>query len=413
MINDSSKIISFDNTEYAFAHMNDAELKKARFLFSMMGNAFWLKLGLKLMPVAIKYHFPLTKTILRNTIFSHFVGGESLEKTFPASEKLAKYGVDVILDYGVEGLSTEEGFNQAEKAFIDVVNYAASQKSIPFISIKVTGIASFSLLERIHEAMQHSKKENVLERYQLVIRNLLPNDKAEWDLACTRFENICKAASKSSVAILVDAEESWIQDPVDALTTLMMEQFNKTKAVVYNTIQLYRHDRLRFLQHSIQMATIESYMLGVKLVRGAYMEKERARALENNYPSPIQPDKDSTDLDYNTAVDICLQQLDQISLIIATHNEQSNMLATLLCEEYEIPSNHQHVHFSQLYGMSDNITYNLAKNGFSVSKYLPFGPIKEVLPYLMRRAQENSSVAGQTGRELKLITKELERRKQK
>jgi proline dehydrogenase len=193
----------------------------------------------------------------------------------------------------------------------------------------------------------------------------------------------------------------------------MMEQFNKTKAVVYNTIQLYRHDRLRFLQHSIQMARIESYILGVKLVRGAYMEKERARALENNYPSPIQPDKDSTDLDYNTAVDICLQQLDQIAVIIATHNEESNLLATLLCEEYGIEEHNEHIHFSQLYGMSDNITYNLAKNGFSVSKYLPFGPIKEVLPYLMRRAQENSSVAGQTGRELNLITKELERRKQK
>jgi proline dehydrogenase len=413
MINDSSKIISFDNTEYAFAHMNNAELRKARFLFSMMGKAFWLKLGLKLMPLAIKYKFPFTKTILKRTIFNQFVGGENLEKTFPVSEKLAKYGVDVILDYGVEGLSTEEGFNQAEKAFIDVVNYAASQKSIPFVSIKVTGIASFTLLERIHEAMQHSKKENVLVRYQLVIRNLLPNDKAEWDLVCTRLENICKAASKSSVAILVDAEESWIQDPVDALTTLMMEQFNKTKAVVYNTIQLYRHDRLRFLQHSIQMARIESYILGVKLVRGAYMEKERARALENNYPSPIQPDKDSTDLDYNTAVDICLQQLDQIAVIIASHNEESNFLATLLCEEYGIAENHEHLHFSQLYGMSDNITYNLAKNGFSVSKYLPFGPIKEVLPYLMRRAQENSSVAGQTGRELNLITKELERRKQK
>ena len=413
MINDSSKIISFDNTEYAFAHMNDGELKKAKFLFGLMGNAFWLNLGLKLMPLAIKYRFPFTKTILRKTIFSQFVGGENLEKTFPVSEKLAKYGVDVILDYGVEGLSSEEGYNQAAQAFIDVVKYAASQKSIPYVSIKITGIAPFTLLERIHEAMQYSKKENVVGRYYLVVRNLEPIDKEALERVYERLERICKMAEQSSVSVLVDAEESWIQDPVDALTSLMMEKFNKTKAVVYNTIQLYRHDRLNFLQTSIQIAADESYILGVKLVRGAYMEKERARALENNYPSPIQPDKDSTDLDYNTAVDICLQQLDQIALIIATHNEQSNMLATLLCEEYEIPSNHQHVHFSQLYGMSDNITYNLAKSGFSVSKYLPFGPIKEVMPYLMRRAQENSSVAGQTGRELKLITKELERRKQK
>ena len=210
---------------------------------------------------------------------------------------------------------------------------------------------------------------------------------------------------------MVDAEETWIQDPVDVLTMLMQDKFNKTKAVVYNTIQLYRHDRYAFLRKSFDAALERNFILGAKLVRGAYMEKERRRAQEKSYTSPIQKDKESTDADYNAALEFCIDHIDRIAVIVASHNEASNMLATQMLDRKNIPHDHEHIHFSQLYGMSDNITFNLAKNNFSVSKYLPFGPIKDVIPYLMRRAQENSSVSGQTGRELGLIEKEIKRRK--
>jgi proline dehydrogenase len=223
---------------------------------------------------------------------------------------------------------------------------------------------------------------------------------------------ICETAAAKKVGVLIDAEESWIQDPVDALTILMMDTFNKDRCVVYNTIQHYRHDRLQFLIDSHEAAKERGFILGAKLVRGAYMEKERKRAEEMNYPSPIQPDKEASDRDYNNGVRFCMDHLDRIALIVASHNEQSNMLAVQLLQEKNLPNNHPHVHFSQLYGMSDNITFNLAHAGCSVSKYLPFGPIEDVIPYLMRRAQENTSVGGQTGRELLLINKELKRRHQ-
>ena len=223
---------------------------------------------------------------------------------------------------------------------------------------------------------------------------------------------ICQAAADSRIGVLVDAEESWIQNTVDALTMQMMDAFNRDRVVVYNTIQLYRHDRLAFLKHSYEAAHEKGFVLGAKLVRGAYMEKERKRADQLSYPSPIQPNKEATDRDYDLGVTFCIQHIEDIALIVASHNENSNLLAARLLEQRNLPLNHPHVHFSQLYGMSDNITFNLAKAGCPVSKYLPFGPIKDVIPYLMRRAQENSSVSGQTGRELGLIKKELKRREE-
>jgi proline dehydrogenase len=233
----------------------------------------------------------------------------------------------------------------------------------------------------------------------------------EWNRVIDRMHKICSIASEKKVGVLIDAEETWIQDPVDALSMQMMEKYNGDTAVVYNTIQLYRHDRLQFLQDSYQVADRKGYLLGAKLVRGAYMEKERKRAAELNYNSPIQPNKEATDRDYNLAVEFCIEHIERIATIVASHNEFSNLLATKLLVEKNLPLHHDHIHFSQLYGMSDNITFNLAKAGCPVSKYLPFGPINDVVPYLMRRAQENSSVAGQTGRELGLIKKELQRRK--
>jgi proline dehydrogenase len=221
---------------------------------------------------------------------------------------------------------------------------------------------------------------------------------------------ICEAAAKGNVSVLVDAEETWIQDPVDALVMMMMDIFNKDSLVIYNTIQHYRHDRLAFLIASYEAAVERNFILGMKLVRGAYMEKERERATQMGYPSPIQPDKECTDRDFNEGVKFCIKHLDRIALIVASHNEYSNLLAAELMLEKGLSLHHPHIHWSQLYGMSDNITFNLAKAGCSVSKYLPFGPLKDVVPYLMRRAQENSSMKGQTGRELALIKKELKRR---
>lgn len=391
--------ISFDNTETAFAYKTDKELKGAKFLFSTMGFSWFVQIGTRLTPFIMKTGLPV-HGLIRKTIFKQFVGGETLEETAEVGATLGKYGVQVILDYGVEGKEGEENYEKATDQFIRVVNYAATQSNIPFISIKVTGLARFALLQTLDEAPRlrsgiHDHEEEV----------------AEWDRVRERMYSICEVAAEKNIGVLIDAEESWIQDPVDRLSMEMMEIFNKEKVIVYNTIQLYRHDRLHFLKISHQIAKQQGFMLGMKLVRGAYMEKERERAYDKGYKSPIQSDKASTDKDYDASVAYCIEHINEISVIVASHNEESNLYAARLLDEKGIAHNHHHIHFSQLYGMSDNITFNLAKEGFNVSKYLPFGPIRDVIPYLMRRAQENSSVSGQTGRELSLIKKELARRK--
>lgn len=398
--------VSFDNTEYAFAYKTDKELKKAQFLFSSMGYESLVKLGTRITPWAIRVGLPI-KGLIRNTIFKQFVGGETLDETARVADKLEDFDVQVILDYGVEGKEGEENFDHACEEFIRVIRYAATQRNIPFMSIKVTGFARFALLEKLDTAAA------VKSGFEGQVHTEVLNDaeKAEWERVLNRMHKIIGAAADNKVGVLVDAEETWIQDPVDALTMQMMEQYNHQQVVVFNTIQLYRHDRLQFLKDSFAQAQQKGFVLGAKLVRGAYMEKERRRAEELQYPSPIQPNKESTDRDYDAGVEFCVQHIDKISLIVASHNENSNLRTTQLLDKLSISHHHPHVHFSQLYGMSDNITFNLAKAGFSVSKYLPFGPIKDVIPYLMRRAQENSSVSGQTGRELGLIRKEMQRRK--
>jgi proline dehydrogenase len=409
MIN--SHLISFDNTEYAFAYKKNNDLKNAHFLFKAMGMPWLVNIGLKFTPLAIKWKLPFTIPVIRNTIFKQFVGGETLGETSAVARKLGDYNVQVILDYGVEGGDDgEQGFDHSTEEFIRVIEYAATQPNIPFISVKVTGLSRFALLEKIDELMA-KVPGTLMKRYLSVTENLPAEEKEEWHRVRVRVMRLCEVAAAKKIGVLIDAEETWIQSPVDALTILMMDTFNKQRVVVYNTLQLYRHDRFKFLQDSYEAAAERNFVLGAKLVRGAYMEKERLRAEEMNYPSPIQPDKQSTDRDYEASVQFCIEHLDIIAVIIASHNEQSNLTATQILQQKNIPLNHPHVHFSQLFGMSDNITFNLAKAGCSVSKYLPFGPIKDVIPYLMRRAQENSSVGGQTGRELGLIKKELERRK--
>ena len=401
--------VSFDNTANAFEYKTNPQLKKAHFLFSFMSHNWLVKIGTRITPWAINAGLPV-KGLIRKTLFSQFIGGETLQETAKVADLLEKFNVQVILDYGVEG----GDYGEAEKdhsrdEFIRVINYASTQPNIPFMSIKVTGIVRTALLEKMNDQM-NQLKGSLIKRYEATLELLTTDERAEWQRVWDRMMMICQTAAEKNVGVLIDAEETWITDPVDALTTLMMDHFNKTKAVVYNTAQLYRHDRLQFLRDCHEAAVQRNFILGMKLVRGAYMEKERNRAAEHGYPSPIQPDKESSDRDYDDSVRFCIENIDRVATIVATHNEQSNMLAAQLLHEKGLPHNHKHVHFSQLYGMSDNITFNLAKTGYNVSKYLPFGPIKDVVPYLMRRAQENTSVSGQTGRELGLIEKELKRR---
>jgi len=408
---DVNSVISFENTENAFEYKSDRELRKAKFLFSSMGYQWLVKLGTKITPWAIHTGLPI-KGIIRRTIFAQFVGGETLEQTSKIVEHLGEYHVQAILDYGVEGGEEgESGFDHARDEFIRVIDYAATQPNIPFMSIKVTGISRFGLLEKLDHSLDLNPG-SLMNRYEKAVAELTPEEKAEWQRVQDRVDMICNAAVKRDVGVFIDAEETWIQDPVDVLSFLMMDKYNKERAIIYNTYQHYRHDRLAFLKDSFEAAEKRNFILGAKLVRGAYMEKERKRADEKNYPSPIQPSKEATDSDYNLAVKFCIDHIDRIAVVVASHNEYSNLYATELLKQRSLPLNHEHVHFSQLYGMSDNITFNLAKAGCHVSKYLPFGPIEEVVPYLMRRAQENSSVAGQTGRELALIKKELTRRKE-
>jgi proline dehydrogenase len=390
--------LSFNNTETAFAYKNKKELNRGRFLFGTMNYPWFSAIGVRLTPFLMKTGLPV-HGIIRQTIFKQFVGGETLEQTAEIARKLGEYNVQVILDYGVEAKQGEENFDEARDQFIHNIEYAATQPNIPYISVKVTGIARFDLLETLNSA----------PRLRSGVHDHEEED-AEWNRVRDRMYDICEKAAEKNIGVLIDAEESWIQDPIDRLSVEMMEVFNREKCIVFNTIQLYRHDRLNFLKMYHSISRQRGFMLGVKLVRGAYMEKERTRATQKGYPSPIQQDKSFTDGDFNTAVEYCIEYINEIATVIATHNEYSNLRAAEMLDTKGIPHNHKHIHFSQLYGMSDNITFNLAKAGYSVSKYLPFGPIRDVIPYLMRRAQENSSMNGQTSRELLLIKSELKRR---
>ncbi|NIG53693.1 proline dehydrogenase family protein [Chitinophaga sp. Cy-1792] len=384
--------LSFDNTAIAFEAKTDKDLKKANFLFSNIGKPWLVKLGATFTPIAFKLGLPI-KGIIKNTIFSQFCGGETLEEAAHTALQLGNYHVGVALDYGVEAMEGEENYDHAVPEFVRAIKYAASRPDIPFIAIKITGFARFSLLEKIHAKTPLSTEEQ-----------------QEFERVRKRVHAIAEAAALHNVGILVDAEESWIQQPVDDLTDEMMSLFNKKKVIIFNTFQMYRHDRLEFLKKSLDTAVKGDYLLGAKLVRGAYMEKENKRAAENNYPTPIQPSKEATDRDYDAGVAFCMNNLDKLGLFVGTHNENSCMQAAKLLHAKEVPHNTDRVSFSQLLGMSDNITFNLAHAGYNVSKYLPYGPVKDVMPYLIRRAQENTSIAGQMGRELGLIRKEMKRR---
>ena len=390
---------SFENTQVAFAYKSTTDLKKAKFLFTVIQSPFIVKVATKATPALMNSGLPING-LIRNTIFKQFVGGETLEESARAAKELGAYGVQVILDYGVEAKEGEENFDSVTEHIIAAIEFAATEPNVPFVSVKITGVASMDLLEHMNEAPRFKSGIHDSE-----------NENTAWDRVRERMYAICEVAKEQGIGVLIDAEETWIQDPIDRLTIELMAAYNKDKVLVYNTYQLYRTDRLHFLKISHKIAKEGGFLLGAKLVRGAYMEKERERAQKMGYPSPIQVDKNSTDTDFNAAAIYCIDNIDSISLLLASHNEESNNAIMEKMKALNLPNNHNRVHFSQLFGMSDHISFNLAKEGYNVSKYLPFGPIKEVIPYLMRRAEENSSVNGQTNRELLLIRKELARRK--
>lgn len=383
----------FNNTEIAFQYRSNKELKRAKFLFSSMGSPILTSVGMAMTKWAIDWNLPV-QGLIKSTLFDQFCGGETMDEAAATAAVIGKYKVGTILDYGVEGKESEADFDKAVPEFIKAITYAAKNPNIPFISLKVTGFAYFALLEKKHSG-----------------ETLTADEQAAWDRVYDRIDRICNAAASNNIMVLIDAEESWIQAPVDDLADVMMEKYNKTKVIVFNTFQLYRHDRLIFLKESYEKAHSKGYLLGAKLVRGAYMEKERNRAAEKGYRSPIQTDKEATDKDYDEAALFCLKHLDGVALFVGTHNEISCLKVAKYMLDNNIPATIDRVYFSQLYGMSDNISFNLAHEGYHVAKYLPYGPVKDVLPYLMRRAQENTSVAGQTGRELALISREIKRRK--
>ncbi len=357
-----------------------------------MNSPFLTRVGPPLITFALKIGLPL-RGLIRKTIFDIFCGGVSLRDTTKRSDELYRNKVRTILDYSVEGSKTDRGFNATRDEIIATLEHGAHNEAIAFSAMKMTGIANFDYLT----ANDANLELNEVEQASLIRSK-------------ERFEAICKRAFDLGQPVFVDAEESWIQRGIDRWTEEMMERYNSDQPLVYHTIQLYRHDRLEYLEGLIQRANERGYILGVKLVRGAYLEKENERAREMGYSTPIQPSKAATDRDYNSAIRLCVDNIERVAICAGTHNEESCLLITKLMQECNIPSNHPHILFSQLLGMSDNISFNLAHHGYNVAKYLPYGPVEAVLPYLFRRANENKAIAGQSGREVRLLKKEVLRR---
>jgi proline dehydrogenase len=384
--------ISFDDTSIAFQAKSDKALKKANLMFSMVNNPVMSQVATGAVKAGLALHLPI-KGMIKYTVFEHFCGGESIQDSRHTIDELGEFNIGTILDYSVEGEDSEADFDATRDEIIRTIEFARGNSSIPFCVFKVTGVASTPLLEKVQSG-----------------RKLSDRDKKAFQRIRDRVESICQAAYKAGKPILIDAEESWIQDPIDAMAYAMMEQFNKKAPMVFNTYQMYRVDMLDRLRKAFHFAAMNNYFLGAKLVRGAYMEKERDRAQEKNYPSPIHPNKNATDDHYNKGLQFCVDNKQRIGLVCGSHNEYSNYYLALLMEKHSMQNNDSRVWFSQLYGMSDNISFNLAKAGYNVCKYVPYGPVKSVMPYLFRRAKENTSVAGQSSRELSLIRKELKRR---
>ncbi len=383
----------FNNTKIAFSLKSDVALERAYFLFKMIANAPLVKIGTLFTNLALDMHLPV-EGLIRATVFDHFCGGVTAQDCMPVIDTMYTKGVCSVLDYSVEGKEEEIQFDATMHKIVDIIDFVAEKQAIPFGVFKPTGLGRFALWQKKSEGSKFTTDEQ-----------------EEWKRIEIRFDTICKKAHASNITLLIDAEESWIQDAADMLVLDMMRKYNTKKAIVFNTIQLYRHDRLAYLKNTHKIAKTEGFMVGVKIVRGAYLEKERERAEENGYPSPICKDKTTTDAVFNEALVYCIANMLDIAVFIGTHNEESSYTAIGLLQKYSIAPNDSKIWFGQLYGMSDHISFNLAAQGYNVAKYLPFGPVRDVMPYLIRRAEENTSVAGQTTRELALLKEEKKRRK--
>ena len=383
----------FDNTKNAFALKTDSELERAYFLFRMIANEPLVRIGTAVTNFAIKAHLPV-EGLIRSTVFDHFCGGVTEEDCLPVVDKMYENGVSSVLDYSVEGKAEEAQFDAALEKIMKILDFVKEKEAIPFAVFKPTGFGRFYLYEKIGEGEPLTAKEQ-----------------EEWDRVVARFDKVCNKAATLDVKLLIDGEESWMQDAADDLVEQMMRKYNKQKPIVYNTLQLYRWDRLDYLKTLHEKAVKDDFFIGLKLVRGAYMEKENARAEEKGYVSPICVSKQATDENFDSGVRYMLDNLGRLSLFAGTHNEASTYLILQIMQEKSIVKNNPDVWFGQLYGMSDHISFNLSALGYNVAKYLPFGPVRDVMPYLIRRAEENTSVAGQTSRELDLIKQERKRRK--
>ena len=386
--------IDFDNTSVAFSYKSDNDLRKSHLLFSTMDKNLVVKLGSIFIKGALRFKLPV-KQLVRNNLFDHFCGGESIDDCENTIQRLGQYKIGTILDYAVEGENNEAGFDHTAEEIIKTIQRAKGDHNIPFCVFKPTGMASVELLEKIQKGEKtNAREEDLFNRI--------------WE----RWDQVCAMAAANEVKIFIDSEDSFIQDPIDDIVNRLMKKYNKEKAVVFNTYQMYRRGMLRNLQIACDLAVQNSYYLGAKLVRGAYMEKERERSREKGYPDPILPDKKSTDEAYNDALRFCMEHIEESAVCSCSHNENSNYLLVDLMKKFSIPNNDERVYFAQLFGMSDHISFNLAIKGYNVVKYVPYGPIEKVVPYLLRRAEENTSIAGQSSREYLLIKKEINRRRQ-
>ncbi|WP_425236926.1 proline dehydrogenase family protein [Ulvibacterium sp.] len=383
----------FENTATAFALKTDSELERAYFLFKLIANEPLVKMGTAVTNFAIKAHLPV-EGLIRATVFDHFCGGVSEEDCMPIVDKMWEKGVCSVLDYSVEGKDEEDPLDNALAKVLKVLDFVKEKDAIPFAVFKPTGFGRFALFQKMSEGKPLTKTE-----------------KAEWERVVGRYETVCKKAHDLEVSLLIDAEESWMQDAADSLAEDMMQKFNKEKPFIFNTLQMYRWDRMDYLKRLQKRAEKDNFKIGIKVVRGAYMEKEHERAENLGYPSPICASKKETDLNFDTAVNYMMEHLDTISIFAGTHNEESNYKLLELIQKKEISNSDTRIWFGQLFGMSDHITFNLGNNDYNVAKYLPFGPVRDVMPYLIRRAEENTSVIGQTNRELALLKKERKRRK--
>ena len=382
----------FDNTEVAFAIKSNSELDRAFYLFEMIKRQPLVKIGTAVTKFALKTYLPV-EGIIRSTVFDHFCGGVTEKDCMPTIDKMYTKNVHAILDYSAEGKEVEEHFDLAMSKTLNTIKFGIENESIPFAVFKPTGFGRLAIYQKVTEG-----------------KELDAHEEAEWKRIKERYNTVSKAAFDANIPLLIDAEETWMQDAADDLIEEMMVKYNKEKVIVFGTLQLYRWDRLDYLKKLHKRANEQGFKVGMKLVRGAYMEKERERAEKYGYKDPICVDKDATDKMYNDVQQYMIENIDEMAVYSGTHNEESSYLLIDLIEKHNLDRNDKRVWFGQLYGMSDHISFNSAKEGYNVAKYLPFGPVRDVMPYLIRRAEENTSVAGQTNRELELLKRERERR---